>query len=62
MNTTTSNQQTPMFVYRPHEELLKWKGYSVTIRSDKPTEDMKKFDKDVVELRMLITSALQESK
>mgnify|MGYP006980376057 CR=1 FL=1 len=51
-----------MLVYRPHEELLKWRGYSITVRSEKPTEDMTKFDKDVVELRMLITSAIQDKK
>ncbi len=47
-----------MLVYRPTQLLLKYKGHEVIMRSENHTEDSTKFDKDALELRILILNAM----
>ncbi len=49
-----------MLVHRPHKELLKYKGYPVTISSPYATEDYEKFDAIATQLRVLLESILTE--
>ena len=60
MPSFLASKEDSLLVRKPTEELFKYKGYSVIVQSDNPTEDGKRFDADVLELRMLITSALQD--
>lgn len=49
-----------MLVRKPSEEILKFKGHSLVLVSSNPVEDSGRFDAEVIELRMLLTSALQD--
>lgn len=49
-----------MLVFKPKKELLKYKGYSVYIKSEDATEDEGKFDRITTELRVLLESIFRE--
>lgn len=51
-----------MLVYRPHHLILKFRGHDVIIRSENQTQDATSFDKDAVDLRVLLVSALGDIK
>lgn len=58
MSTSNRHPSLLMLVNSPDRELVKFKGYTVLMRSDDPVEDMSKFDRTVDELRVLLISVI----
>ena len=49
-----------MLVHRPSQELLRYKGYSIYIKSDNPLEDTNKFDLIATEARLIFEHVTKE--